>query len=203
MPIIQPVHIEQLRRNIINIYASKVKLDLHSIKIAVANRDWGGMREYQAVRKRFLASPFETQAGLIIQFAKEGLAEADAWIKEKIPGDVPAAKEVWTALIHCKSGGSDPEKISTSFPQLSSISTDLCVLFHDNFTFWIENFYSCNKYGEISKTPVGILAHPLHYTREQRLYIDHEAEMEDLGFNLQNYARQVIFQKHDEGTRTV
>ena len=105
------------------------------------------------LRKGFLERPFWKQAVCIgfyariqFEFANKIISDRMAMIIEPRI-ETPKAVDIWNKIVEDKSPHENHEKIKRLFPLLADESSRIAQAFASTYTFWVDNFYSCDKFG--------------------------------------------------------
>jgi len=168
-------------------------------------------------RSAFQRAPFADQARWIGNHAKRQLALVDKLIAQDSQNGLTAAT-LWVEIVEFTEVNTDANKIlligSTAatlwvetstevttdakkikilHPELKAASSELARLLKDMYTFWVNNFYSCDQtIGSIGTTSAQFSA-ARRFTSEQIEQINGEAGIPYLGENLKNYADFLFF----------
>jgi hypothetical protein len=151
------------------------------------------------IRSEFLKLPFRDQAELIGWHARKALKTADRMISKSIisaSGGEPRAIDIWEKMvgkapgIECKKifSQSDILKIEKLYPGLTTdVTRQIARLFDDTITYWVKNFYSCNRNGRADFYACQ-WSRARTFNDEEMRQIDSKSGMPYLGWNIQNYA---------------
>ena len=145
-----------------------------------------GSRVTPDLRKGFLERPFPKQAALIGIYAKKQLSSIDALISEKHLEGLTAVK-MWKQIVEDKNPREYREKIKKLFPLLENESSGIAQTFASTYTFWVDNFYSCDIYGR-SDTRTYKLSKALRFDAGDVRLINEKSGMPYLGQNIKSYA---------------
>ncbi len=138
------------------------------------------------LRKGFLERPFWKQAVCIGFYAKEQLRSINDLISEKRIKGVTAVK-IWKLIGEDKSPHENHEKIKRLFPLLANESSRIAQALASTYTFWVDRFYSCDKFGR-SDAETSIMSKALKFKAEEIARINKNARMPELGENMKRYA---------------
>ncbi len=161
------------------------------VEVVRINSSFANGRLSAVDRRAFLTRPFEHQAALIGEYAKNQLAKVNNVISEtfasRIPDGTPTAVQLWEGMIASTVRTSEANKITALCSGLQVQSANIAQMLSDCYTFWVNEFYSCDDDGDMGTTPAQF-SPAIRFTDDQMALIDSMSGMRSLGLNLRGYA---------------
>jgi hypothetical protein len=163
-----------------------------------------------AIRSEFRQLTFPKQAKLIGSYAKDQMLIADKVISGSGLRQIPMAADIWLDIATNRPEPGKKEidvllefkAIRGLYPQLAGFHDQVTKAFTDTVSFWVDNYYSCDKNGKFN-TISCIGSKAREFNALQMFTIDKESDMVFLGGYMKNYANFLarMFTDHLSGSR--